>query len=195
MNALKNIKIELTSKCNQSCVKCPRTILKGTYNEVDISLDHIQTICEAQPEKIIFMGNLGDPVYHSQFREVIHLTDRYNIPFSVYTSGSGFKKAWWKDIYNSYNTENGQWFFDIDGTEKTAGTYRVGLSFEESFTAMSLGASMNKNITWIFPVLRHNQNEIQKANDLANELGIGFRANYRVSNQWTWDKNDPWKPI
>ena len=113
----------------------------------------------------------------------------------MYTVGSGFKKDWWKNIYNSYNTENCKWFFDVDGTEKTAGTYRVGLNFEESFTAMSLGASMNKNIKWIFPVLRHNQNEIQKASDLANKIGISFFANHQVSNQWTWDKDDPWKPI
>lgn len=192
MSALKNIKIkiELTSKCKQGCFKCPRTLLKGLYEEIDISLDYIKTICEAQPEKILLMGNLGDPIYHSKFPEIIKMIDQYNIPFNAYTVGSGYDENWWRDVYNSYNTEESYWFFDIDGTEETAGTYRFGLNFKEAFTAMNLGVNMGKNITWVFPVLKHNQNEIQKAKDLSQQYGINFRINYSER----WDKDDPWKP-
>jgi len=90
MNALKNIKIELTSKCFQSCSKCPRTLLKGQYNELDLSLEHIQSVINAEPNMITLMGNLGDPIYHSEFPAIVRMINDNDIPFNVFTVGSGY---------------------------------------------------------------------------------------------------------
>ena len=190
MNALKNIKIELTSKCFQSCSKCPRTLLRGTYSELDLPLHHIKAIVDTQPNMITLMGNLGDPIYHSQFPEIVALIDKANIPFNIFTVGSGYGEQWWRDIYTVSKNKNNKWFFDVDGLEHTAGTYRRGLVFEQSFAAMRIGAELGKNINWSFPVLRHNQHEVVAARDVANKYGITFRVNYSER----WDKNDPLKP-
>ena len=190
MNALKNIKIELTSKCFQSCSKCPRTLLKGTYSELDLPLHHIKTILDTQPSMITLMGNLGDPIYHSQFPEIMALIEKANTPFNIFTVGSGYSEQWWRDIYTVSKNKNNKWFFDVDGLEHTAGTYRRGLVFEQSFAAMRIGAELGKNINWSFPVLRHNQHEVVAAKNLANKYGITFRINYSER----WDKNDPLKP-
>ena len=188
MNALKNIKIELTSKCFQSCFKCPRTLLKGQYSELDLSLDHIQSVINIKPEMITLMGNLGDPIYHSEFPAIVRMINDNDIPFNVFTVGSGYGESWWRDIYTVCNNKN-KWFFDVDGIE-TAGTYRRGLVFEQAWTAMQVGAELGKNINWSFPVLKHNQHEVGAAKQLANKHGINFRINYSER----WDANDPWKP-
>lgn len=190
MNALKNIKIELTSKCFQSCSKCPRTLLKGQYSELDLPLQHIQTIIDTKPKLITLMGNLGDPIYHSQFLEIVQLINTADIPMHVFTVGSGYGETWWNDIYTVCKHKDNKWFFDVDGLEHTAGTYRRGLVFEQSFAAMRIGAELGKNINWSFPVLKHNQHEVATAKHLANKYGINFRINYSER----WDINDPWKP-
>ena len=57
MNALTNVKIELTSKCTCACFKCPRTILKGLYDELELSIDSVKQVLETQPKR---MGRNGE---------------------------------------------------------------------------------------------------------------------------------------
>ena len=56
--------------------------------------------------------------------------------------------------------------------------------------AMRLGALMGANVTWSFPVLKHNQHQVGDAYNLANKNGIRFVVNYSER----WDQKDPWKP-
>jgi len=190
MNARKNIKIELTSKCFQGCFKCPRTLLMGQYDVLDLPIKHIRTIINNKPDRIVLMGNLGDPIYHSQFPEIVEMINRSSIPFSIYTVGSGYNEEWWRNIYTVSTNEDNRFVFDVDGLQDTAGTYRKGLSFDQSFTAMCVGASMGKSIRWSFPVLKHNQHQVEEACHLAKEFGIRLEINYSER----WDTNDPWKP-
>ena len=191
MNAPSKIKIELTSKCTCACFKCPRTILKGLYDELEISVENVKKVLDMNPKRIYFMGNLGDPIYHSRFPEIISMTNDYKIPFNVHTVGSGYDESWWRDVYNAYDNDQSNWVFTLDGLKHTAGKYRVGLVYDETFTAMRLGAELGKNITWQFIVLRHNQHDITEAKRLANEHGINLRIDFNER----WDGNDdPWKP-
>ena len=191
MNALKNIKIELTSKCTCACFKCPRTILKGLYDELELPVEHVKKVLDLTPRRIYFMGNLGDPIYHTRFPEIISMTNEYNTPFNVHTVGSGYDENWWRNVYNAYDNDQSNWVFTLDGLRFTAGKYRVGLVYDETFTAMRLGAELGKNITWQFIVLRHNQHDIEEAKRLADEHGINIRIDFNER----WDGNDdPWKP-
>jgi len=191
MNAPSKIKIELTSKCTCACFKCPRTILKGLYDELEISVDNVKKVLDMNPKRIYFMGNLGDPIYHTRFPEIISMTNEYNIPFNVHTVGSGYDENWWRDVYNAYDNDQSNWVFTLDGLKSTAGKYRVGLVYDETFNAMRLGAKLGKNIMWQFIVLRHNQHDITEAKRLADEHGINLRIDFNER----WDGNDdPWKP-
>lgn len=190
MNARKNIKIELTSRCFQACSKCPRTLLKGLYAETDIKIEHVQTVINNRPDRIVLCGNLGDPIYHSKFPEIVEMIEKSSIPMSLYTVGSGYNEKWWEDIFTVCTSKDDRFHFDVDGLQDTAGTYRKGLIFDQSFNAMRLGALMGANVTWSFPVLKHNQHQVGDAYNLANKNGIRFVVNYSER----WDQKDPWKP-
>jgi hypothetical protein len=81
--------------------------------------------------------------------------------------------------------------FTLDGLKDTAGTYRRGLVYDQTFNAMRLGTELGKNITWQFIVLRHNQHQIKEVKKLAKEHKIRLRIEFNER----WDGNDdPWKP-
>lgn len=191
MNALKNVYLELSSKCVCACPKCPRTILKGLYQERDLPISHIKQILDAGPTHVSLLGNLGDPIYHDQFPEVIQLMHTYNQAFTVYTVGSGYGESWWRDVYNSYDNEHSSWVFSVDGTKASAGVYRKGLNFDQSFLAMKTGAELNKKISWQYIVFSHNQEYIVEAKQLAKQLGITLRIDF--NEKWDGD-SDHWKP-
>ena len=173
-----------------ACPKCPRTILKGFYEEEDISLEHIKQILDLKPKNISLLGNLGDPIYHKNFQDIMFMFDNYNQKFTVYTNGSGFDLDWWEETYN-INKCNSKWVFTLDGLEDTAGQYRAGLNFNEAFNAMKLGVKKNKNVWWHFIIFKHNEHQVDIVKSLCKKLNINFKL---TINQ-KWDKNDPHKPI
>lgn len=194
MNALRNVYLELSSKCVCACPKCPRTIMKGLYEEKDLSMDIIEQIIRAQPEKVHLLGNLGDPIYHDRFIDIIRMLGDSKIQFNVYTVGSGFNEDWWRDVYSSYQDvghEKNTWVFSVDGVGKSAGIYRKGLNFEQSFAAMRLGRELKKKIKWQYIVFSSNQDDIPEAKRLAESYGIDLRIDFNEK----WDsESDEWKP-
>lgn len=167
--------------------------MKGLYNETDLSLDHIQSVLNAKPAHVYLLGNMGDPIYHSDFPKIIKMMGDYNQPFTVYTMGSGFSKTWWQEVYESYTdlAGNSKWVFSVDGVQGSAGVYRQGLNFEQSFSAMKLGAELKKKISWQYIVFSHNQEYINKAKSLATQFDIELKVDFNIK----WDnEDDPWKP-
>jgi len=193
MNVLDHVKIELSSKCKCACFKCPRTILKGLYDETEISVEYVKQVVELKPKRVVLMGNLGDPIYHSKFPEIIKMFNDHSQPFNVHTVGSGYDKEWWKNVYNLYEDRkrfSNKWTFTLDGLEKTAGKYRVGLNYNEVLDAMCLGAELGKRIAWDFIVLKHNEDDIEKVKTLSDKYG--FQLNIHYNDRW--HVTDAWKP-
>ena len=190
MNVPTNVFLELSSKCVCACPKCPRTILKGLYKEKDIPIEFVEQSLQLKPKRIYFLGNLGDPIFHSQFPEIIKMCDRYDQPFNVHTVGSAYNEEWWRDVYNSYTNKKSHWIFTLDGLKYNAGTYRKGLVFDKTFDAMKIGAELGKNIEWQYIVFKHNQDDIDQVKDICKDLGIKLRVVFNDK----WDNNDPYEP-
>lgn len=196
MNALTNVHLELTSKCINGCYMCPRTILKGTYDEKDISLNVVQKILDVNPKNITMLGNWGDPIYHAQFPEIINLMGKHKQKFIVRTIGTGFDIDWWGKVYNSYEDNpqsKSSWGFTLDGLKHSAGIYRVGANFDQTFNAMKLGARLGKSIIWNFIVLSTNENDVHEAKILAEDHGIVFRVMFSDRLQIK-DTENRWAP-
>ena len=186
-----NVHLELTRRCLLACPKCPRTIMRGQYDICDLSLNHIEQACKLNPKMIYLLGNYGDPIYHPQMHEIIMIMQHYNQSFSLHTAGTGRKLDWWHDIYDSYDNTNSKFVFVVDGIEHSAPIYRVGINWSETFGAMSLGASLGKNIEWEYIIMKHNEDDVKQAQIMAREHGIKFKLQY--SQKWDGD-NDPYKP-
>jgi len=174
MNALKNVYLELSSKCLMSCSRCPRTIMKGTYAELDLSLNHIESIVKTKPQRISFLGNLGDPIYHSKFHTIMYIMDDHVQKFTVYTAGSGYSKTWWEAAYD--HEINSRWVFSIDGGPRTAGIYRVGLDYNSAFEAMKLGALRGEQVEWQYIIFDHNKDEVKECKKIAKDNNIKFNT-------------------
>ena len=190
MNALRDVHLELSSKCTAACPKCPRTILKGSYAETDLSMDFIMQVLDARPRHVHLLGNLGDPIYHDRFPAIIRLLGDRRQAFTVYTIGSGFGADWWRAVYGGYAT-GGRWVFSVDGASSSAGIYRKGLNWAQSWDAMRIGRELNKDINWQYIVFSHNQDHIDEARKLAAMHGINLRIDFNEK----WDsESDPWMP-
>lgn len=187
---IKNVNLELSSKCLLACPKCPRTILKGFYDEEDISLECVKQVLDLKPKNISLLGNLGDPIYHKNFHDIMFMFDNYEQNFSVYTNGSGFDIDWWEETYN-INKSISKWVFTVDGLEDTAGKYRAGLNFNQAFNAMKKGVEKNKNIWWHFIIFKHNEHQVDDVKKLCKKL----KVNFKLTVNQKWDVNDPHKPI
>ena len=161
------------------------------YDICDLSLNHIEQACKLNPKMMYLLGNYGDPIYHPQMHEIIMIMQHYNQSFSLHTAGTGRKLDWWHDIYDSYDNTKSKFVFVVDGIEHSAPIYRVGMNWSETFGAMSLGASLGKNIEWEYIIMKHNEDDVKQAQIMAREHGIKFKLQY--SQKWDGD-NDPYKP-
>lgn len=184
-----NVHLELTRRCLLACPKCPRTIMRGQYNIMDLSLEHIHSILKLNPKMVYLLGNYGDPLYHPDLDKIIMMMNTYDQNFSLHTAGTGKKIEWWDSIYNS--CDKGRYVFVVDGIEHSAPIYRIGMNWAETFGAMTLGAKLGKEIVWEYIVMRHNEDDIYEAIKMANGHGIKFKLHY--SQKWDGD-NDPYKP-
>lgn len=184
--------IEITTRCSLQCSKCPRTIHKGSFKpniDIDISL-LFKILKNKKYETIVLCGNLGDPIYHSKFKEVLELCIKQSETVVVNTNGSGKSIDWWTDIYSIMRPTDAV-YFGIDGLKDTSKYYRVNQDWQSAFSAMKLGAKLGKQIFWHWIAFRFNEHQIPEAKAISKRYGIKFFL--LKSNRW--DKDDPLQPL
>ena len=78
-------------------------------------------------KRITMCGDIGDPIYASEYLDIVDYIKTQNDKIHVYTitNGSYKKESWWKDfakISNEYDTIN----FSIDGYDNESNNlYRI----------------------------------------------------------------------
>ena len=120
---IRDVHLEITSKCQAKCPMCPRRINGGPMNPFikldDITLDRFK---EWFPRQFIqqlnsmFMcGNLGDPIISRDTMQIFEHLREVNprMKLSMHTNGSAREQNWWKELakYRVIVT------FGIDGLE------------------------------------------------------------------------------
>src|SRR5258708_32847263 len=75
----RSIYIEPTSRCNELCQQCPRTLL-SREDDRDLSFDDFRSIVDQFPElERVVLHGLGEPLLNKDLPRMIH----YLIPISV----------------------------------------------------------------------------------------------------------------
>lgn len=90
MIKFKKIYIEITNICNFNCSFCSKdNILKKemTIDEFEYIINQIKPYTN-----YIYLHVKGEPLYHSKFKEIIDICDKYNIKVNITTNGSLIKK-------------------------------------------------------------------------------------------------------
>ena len=172
---LNNLELELTSKCALKCLRCARTLQKGTYNITELPLNIIKKRLHSDILKglnsITLSGNYGDPIYHKHLPDILKYLKSQNCKIDMETNGSGKKTNFWKEITSILDSKDSI-TFSVDGLKDTNHIYRINSKWDSIQQAMEIVSKSKVQTDWKFIVFKHNQHQIEKAQQFAKSLGI-----------------------
>jgi MoaA/NifB/PqqE/SkfB family radical SAM enzyme len=178
LNQIRDIHLEITSKCQARCPMCPRRINGGIINPLlelnDIglttfknwfSVDFIQ-----QLDSLFMCGNLGDPIIAQDCLEIFQYLREINptIRLSMHTNGSARNDEWWKALALTKVKVT----FGIDGLDDTHHLYRIGTDYYKILHNAKTFIGTGGNAEWHMLVFKHNEHQIKDCENLSIELGF-----------------------
>jgi len=187
-----SINLDITDKCILQCPRCMRQTDGDLYERGrDITLKEFEKIAKYF-HNITFCGQMGDPIYHSKFIDILSICNKYSTRVNIHTNGYGKKEHWWEEAF--FLTSNPrvkfQWIFGIDGLPHESHNYRVNQKGEEVFDIMKQGAEQGLNIFWQYIVFKYNEDHIAEAEKMASDNGIVLL----LTKSSRWVKDDELKP-
>jgi MoaA/NifB/PqqE/SkfB family radical SAM enzyme len=193
-NNIKEVHLEVTSKCQARCPMCPRRINGGILNPL-ISLDEV-TLTQfkewfsidfiKQLNRIFMCGNLGDPIIAEDTLEIFKYLREHNpsIQLSMHTNGSARNVEWWKSLAEV----NVFVIFGIDGLEDTHHLYRVGTDWSKIIRNAKAFIDNGGQAEWHMLVFKHNEHQIEDCRTISENLGF---KKFTVKHTSRF-KNDKW---
>jgi MoaA/NifB/PqqE/SkfB family radical SAM enzyme len=193
LNDIKDIHIEITSKCQARCPMCPRRINGGILNplftlgEIDIdtfkkwfSIEFVQ-----QLDKILLCGNLGDPIIAHDCLEIVEYlrTTNSSMELIMHTNGSARTVEWWQHLAQ-YNIKV---IFGIDGLSDTHALYRVGTDYDKIIENARAFINMGGYAEWHMLAFEHNEHQIAECKSISEQLGFK-RFQLKHTSRFTGDK-------
>ena len=165
--------IEPTSKCTLECPLCDRTWFYEKFKKRNLHKINVDNIINfIGVNKIVSLcGNNGDPIYHSNFLELIQKFKDNNCSLHIHTNGSAKTKAWWNKL-KAMLTKDDRITFAIDGLEDTNHLYRKNAKWNSIMTAIDTLKDRQFKMTWQFIPFKHNQHQILEAGNLSKALGF-----------------------
>ena len=204
--------IETTNSCNLNCPFC----LVGMQNE--LIEKHGNTAHDLMSRKIGFMSEKtfetvhrelknfgikkvylhfqGEPILNKFTPQFAYRLKQDNFEVGLFTNGQVFND---RNIAEIAKAGVNLIRFSVDGaSEETYQQNRVGGKFEKVFSNMKKVADAHRGkktrIEWQFLALRNNEHEIEKAKELAAELGVHlFVKGYRVTDPDLAPVNDQYR--
>lgn len=175
---IKEIHLEVTSKCQAKCPMCPRRISGGILNPLitldEITLDQFKEWFPvefiAQLNRLFMCGNLGDPIIAEDTLEIFrYLRDNNpNIQLSMHTNGSARSKTWWHELatLNVFVT------FGIDGLSDTHSLYRVATDWHKIIENAKAFINNGGQAEWHMLVFKHNEHQIEDCRTISNNMNF-----------------------
>ena len=128
---IREIHLEITSKCQAKCPMCARRPYGGKLNPNitlnEITLEQFKTWLPIdfikQLNRLYMCGNLGDPIIAKDTLEIFQYLRHVNpnIILSMNTNGSARNSDWWIELAKL----NVRVIFGLDGLEDTHKIYRI----------------------------------------------------------------------
>lgn len=175
---LEELHIELSSKCTLKCPRCPRTELDQDSLNREFSLVQFQTafpisLLKNNVKRILFCGDIGDPIYATQFLQIIkYIKSNTQTTVEIVTNGSYKKPEWWTELGGMLNSDD-KVTFSIDGWDQASNEkYRVNSDWNSITEGLrALRAAGPVRINWSTIYFNFNENKIREIRDVAKALG------------------------
>jgi MoaA/NifB/PqqE/SkfB family radical SAM enzyme len=178
---IKTIHLEVTQNCQASCSMCDRNQNGGELNPhidlSELSLDNCKSIFEQdfvkQLKTMYMCGNLGDPIIARDTLEIFEYfrSDNPNMWLSMNTNAGARDELWWKELAKILG-KNGAVIFSIDGLSDTNGIYRQGVNWNNIERSFKAFISAGGRARWDFLIFKHNQHQVEQAEQLSKEYGF-----------------------
>lgn len=191
-STLKQIHIELTTKCQASCPMCIRNYHGVQENPqlllTELSLEDFQSIINlkilAQIEHLLFCGNFGDPTIAQDLLPILNWIRCHQptLRIDIHTNGSARTLSWWKELADTLRNDHCV-YFALDGLEDTHSIYRIGTNFNKIIENAKAFISAGGNATWTYLEFNHNQHQVEDARILSQELGFK-NFSHKVSTRY-----------
>ena len=199
-NIIRQLHIELTDKCNASCPQCIRTNTNTGKEETwilrkELYIDDFKNIITPidldNLHHINFCGNYGEPLAARDLIPILEYCYRHNpkLSVNVATNGNVRSEDWWWDLLEVVSNKNFVIVFGLDGTyQKEHAMYRRGTNFNKILENAEFFISNGGIADWQYLIFKHNEKNVERARQMAKE--IGFRNFLPVSTErfWTGDK-------
>ena len=187
--------VEATSRCTLACPRCERTVFMEKFGKknlkiLDLDIDRFKQFVDMPIDTIGFCGNLGDPIYHSNFLELVSVSKTKSASIRITTNGSRKSKDWWQQLVSILDNTDTV-IFSIDGTPENFTNYRINGDWDSIKTAIDVCVASKVKTIWKYIPFKFNENDIDSVKILSEQLGINqFRVEY--SDRWLLD--DPLRP-
>ena len=179
---IRQMHIELTSKCNASCPGCPRNVSGGYplpwIDKREWSLSQFKEVFTPELLKgcrtILFCGNYGDP---GTCRDLVEIVDyikqcHWEGTVRVHTNGGMRNPTFWRKLADKMNPQHDRVIFSVDGLEDTNHMYRRKVQWSKLYANMKAFIDAGGAATWEFLIFGHNQHQLNDAKALSEELGF-----------------------
>lgn len=200
---------EVSGKCALQCPRCPRNDMPRVpwfNNELDLKFFEktlTPDLLKNKVKRITMCGDIGDPIYASEYLEIIEYIKSCNEKIHIYTitNGSFKKPEWWRKfakLSNEYDTIN----FSIDGYDSNSNNlYRVNNNWESTMTGMEIMCKESPIfVYWASIIFSFNQDHLDKIYDLAKQKGCdGLQLTYSTKfgskyGEYYGAEDDPLEP-
>jgi len=165
--------------CNLHCPLCPTGQGRSDRSKGKMSFDNFRRIIDELGAYLyrVDLHNWGEPLLNDDLYQMVSYARAHNIQVRVSSNLNVIDKVKAKKLMKSGLDVL---IVSLDGaSQETYKQYRVGGSFDKVTRGIKMIIEMKKElnsstpfIIWQFLVMRHNEHEIPKAEDMAKEFGV-----------------------
>lgn len=179
--------LEPTDVCQAACLACARETDADfdKKSQHHLTIDLINRAISRQTlvnlDKMFMCGNYGDPAAAQHALEIYRWFRSINpdIVLGMNTNGGIRDTSWWKQLAEIMTGPRDYVVFSIDGLEDTNHQYRVRVDWSRMISNARAFISAGGSAHWDMLVYRHNQHQVDQAQQLAKHMGFRwFRAKH-----------------